>query len=471
MNSFVQHITNTTETENGCPTYKSTLNKCLDLFFIGASTDLQNAKTLFISAYKEDKITALKVAFYLRDVRDGQGKRDVIRAMLSHLIQTDTDTLNKILPYLPSIGRWKDVFENVELYHETTLQVLRGMIEIEKDTISLMCKWMPRKGKPAVILRQLLNLSPKEYRKFVVINTQVVETLMCANKWEDIDFSKLPSIAGKNYQNAFSNHCKESYEQFKEKLVKGETKINASTLYPHNIVSNLCCEVGDKVVLEQSWKSLPDYMEGSEKFNILPIIDTSSSMNHIAYGTTSAMHISIGLGIYLSERNRGTFKDLWCNFSSTPSFYQLEGDSIAEKIANLDYHNWGGSTNIQAVFDLMLKVSVANKVPEEDMPKVVLIISDMEFDEGIEGKVAYSQISDMYLVYGYKLPTIVFWNVCARNTNMPIRMMDNGIGISGYSPIIMKEILKGNLTNITPMLFMEDVIKERYNFLNTLSIV
>jgi hypothetical protein len=473
-NTFVSNITNIATTENGAISFKSSLNSNVDFFFHGASIEKESIIELFEKAYNENKLVALKNAFYLRDIRDGEKKKDVIEKVITFLNQKDTKVLQAILPYIPVIGSWKDVFKNVYMFNEETLNIVKNMIELVKDDSnisSLMAKWMPRKGENALILTKLLNFRAKEYRQFVVSRTNVVEQLMCSNRWDEIDYSKLPSVASKIYQKTFWRHSTDRYEKYLEKLEKGETKINSSVLFPHDIISMLLKNEGDITALNAQWNNLPNYMENSEKYNVFPVIDTSGSMESIAYGTTNCMSISVGLGIYMAQHNRGAFKNIWCNFSTTPQINELKGNNISEIVQNIDYVNWGNSTNIQAVFDLILNTSINNKVLIEDMPKTIVIVSDMQFDrainkQGIE-KDIYNYAKNEYKNYGYELPNIVFWNVDPKGRTTPIRFDEYGsVLIGGYSPSILKEILSGDIKNLTPLTFMLKVLVNRYKYLD-----
>lgn len=471
MNKFIEAMTNETQTENGAVAFKSSMNKNVDLFFAGAvKTSVDEVKNLITKAFQENRLLATKVAFYLRDAREGQGKRDVVRALIQVLSREDSSVLTKILPFIPMIGRWKDVFENMKLFNQEQLAMIKKMIEVgtqDPSTVQLMAKWMPRKGENAVILTKLLGLSPKEYRQFVVSNSNTVEQLMCAKQWDEIDFEKVPSVASKIYQKAFMRNA-ESYQAYVNSLVKGEAKVNASTLFPHDIVSAVMKRNGNMSVLDAQWKALPDYMEGAEQYNVLPVIDTSGSMTSPAYGNVTCMDISAGLGVYLAQHNRGAFKDMWCNFNDNPTFYTLKSGTIENVVRGLDYNNWGGSTNLNKVFDKLLSTALQNKVPAEDMPRVILIVSDMEFNSC--GRLSnYEKIKLQYKNSGYECPAIVFWNVSSRNGTTPVRFDEQGVAlVGGYSPVIMQQILKGGLEELTPEGMMLRTVADKYNYLNGL---
>jgi hypothetical protein len=174
---------------------------------------------------------------------------------------------------------------------------------------------MPRKGRVAVALREGLGMSPKEYRKTIASLSKTVEQQMCARKWDDINFSHVPSIASKAYQKAFKKHQATRYEEWQKGLATGETKVNAAAIFPHDVIVGL--RNGDIVTAEAQWAALPNYMEGSS--GMIPMVDVSGSMSSAkAGGNASCMDIALALGLYISERQQGTFKDEIITFSETP---------------------------------------------------------------------------------------------------------------------------------------------------------
>ncbi len=473
-NKFVTAVSNLGTTENGALTFTTSGSNLVDFFFSGAVSEINKTEQLFHKAYNEDKLLALKIAFYLRDVREGQGKRDVIRATLKYLYYNDKNMFNNILPFVPLIGRWKDVFETVSILSDESLSVVYSMIEagIEDDFHrSLIGKWAPRKGPNAKVLTKLLGVTDREYRKLVVGLSNTVEQKMCAKQWDDIDFSKLPSRAAKIYQKAFMRNAEEKYTKYVDSLVKGDkdVKVNASTLFPSDIVTALRNKRGNTDVLNAQWNALPDYMEASEHQNIFPVIDLSGSMCTNVHGSTTAMEVAIGLGLYVSTHNRGAYKNLWCNFSNTPKIFTLEGKNISDIIENLDYDNWGGSTDLQAVFSLILTRAINNRVPQEDMPSTIVIMSDMEFNSCARGTTNLEAIQEKYRASGYKIPMVVFWNIASRNNNSPATMNEKGVVlVGGYSPIIMKNILEVGFEPTTPIQMVINTIGDKYSYLDNL---
>ena len=451
---------NDTVTENGMATNSSSLNHCVDLFFtIGAmrGQDKQRLIRNFSLALLEDPTRAMKILFWVRDVREGAGERQIFRDVMKYLAEDHTEFLRKNIPYVSEYGRWDDLLTLIgtKLEADAFTQIRWGL-----DAKNGLCaKWMPRKGPEAAKLRNFLEMTPKQYRKTLVELTNVVETQMCANEWEKIDFGKLPSVASARYQKAFWKRNEEGYKSYIASLQKGEAKINAGAVYPYDVTKSL--QRGNSDVAIEQWKALPNYMEGSED-RILPVVDTSGSMQTSAGGNpnVSCMDVSISLGLYISERNEGVFKNAFITFSGDPKLQILKGN-LRDRFSQLQRADWGYNTDLVKVFDLILDQATKHSVPESEMPTKILILSDMEFDAAAKGNstwgsrvsnpwnsTAQEMIEQKYAAAGYKMPAIVYWNIQSRGDNIPVSFDKNGTAlISGFSPSILKSVIKGEITS------------------------
>lgn len=447
-----------TFTENGMPTYSSSLNNCVDLFFqIGASRG-KDIIPQFSKAINEDTDTALRVALWSRDVREGAGERQLFKNILKYLAESSfSNFIPRIIPKVPELGRFDDLICLMDTkYERDALRFISH--ELEKGN-GLCAKWIPRKGVFANKLRRYLNLTPKTYRKLLVELTNVVEQKMCANDWESIEFGKIPSLAAARYQNAFNKHVPELYEKYKENLKTGKDKINAGAVYPYDVLKSL--KSGDKDIAVQQWNSLPDYLDGNKE-NLLCLVDVSGSMDTQATGNLTCLDVAISLGLYISERSKGIFQDCFITFSEKPKLEKLRGD-LLDKYTQIIHSNWGGNTDIEKVFDLILNAALTHSVSSEDMPTKLIILSDMQFDDAFDypDLKIFELIEKKYSLFNYKVPDIIFWNL--RNSNgVPITFHQNGAAlVSGFSPSIMKSILA--CTEISPVkIMMETINKDRY---------
>lgn len=458
-------------TANGALTRGTSGQSALDLFsMIGSARNAQtDAVNLFSKAYGDNKELALRIALWARDVRGGAGERQVFRNIIGHLEKHDPVVLQKLTPFVPEYGRYDDIIKTVNVDSFTFKVAADELLGAIKGGNALAAKWTPRKGPVAVKLRQLWGMSPKYYRKFLVRNTNVVETAMCSGDWNSIEFDKLPSVAGLRYQKAFGKHATERYEAYKQALVKGEAKINASTLFPHNIVANIRIRSGDVNVMNAQWAALPNYL-GDRSNKVLCMCDVSDSMDTNIGGSVRAMDVSIALGLYTSERLSGAFKDVILTFSGEPQFHKVTGNSIAERVSNLERAHWDMNTDLQKAFVRILGLASANRVPAKDMPDTLLIISDMEFDACTsrysQAQTNFDGIKEKYEAAGYTLPKIVFWNVNGRAGNNPVKYNEQGTAmVSGFSPAILDTVLTGK--EFDPMTALYDaVMKERYDIVS-----
>ena len=453
---------NVTLTANGMVTNPTTLNKCVDLFFAigamrGKSKELVNK--LFDQAFLENPLVATKILFWVRDIRSGAGERKVFRDIIEYLSVNSPLTLRKNINFISEFGRWDDilVLMGTELEDE--------MFEIIKTALTngdgLCAKWMPRKGEVANKLRRLFKTTPKQYRKMLVDLTNVVETKMCSKDWESIDYSKIPSLASSRYQKSFKRNDIERYEEYKNSLIEGTAKVNAGAVYPYDIIKSMKMG-GDEVVNSKQWESLPNWMEGSEE-RILPVVDVSGSMECPAGGNPNltCMDIAVSLGMYISERSEGNFKDAFITFSESPELQYLKG-SLEQRLSQLISSDWGMSTNLEKVFNLILTQAKNNNIGEEFMPTKILILSDMQFNQATrrDSLGAQSMIEEMYKEAGYKMPNVVYWNLNSSGGNFPVEFDKNGTAlVSGFSPSILKSLLGGK--NMTPESILMDTVNDK----------
>ena len=469
---------NVTSTANGAKAYKSTGSKNLDLFGkIAACRDnVSEATRLFNLAYAEDAETATRILFWARDIRGGQGERKIFRELFKELVRSDATIGAKLVGLIPEFGRWDDlvVLEGT-LVWDVALNVIKTQLTTDLNTevgnsVSLLAKWLPSVNASSKESKRIgrkiaeaMGWSERQYRKtLAALRTQIriVEQAMCSREWSAIDYSKLPSRAGFMYRKAFAKRDGERYQTYLNAVEKGEAKINAGTIYPYEIVDKYLNkgESNDQT-LNLMWEALPNYMEGQE-FNGLVVADVSGSMAQ--YGGTP-MAVSISMAMYIAERNTGIWKDKFLTFSATPELQTVTGSTIASRIRNLSNASWGMNTNLQATFDLVLNTAVKNRIPEGDMPRKLIIVSDMEFDRCCTGASVtnFEAIRIKYAQAGYSLPELVFWNVNA-GANVPMKMHDTGTClVSGCSPSILKSVLTGKV--ITPIEVMKDAVySERY---------
>ena len=471
---------NITETLNGAKAYKSTLNECVDLFgkISACRKDIPQARKLFALAFKEDPETATRILFNARDIRGGQGEREVFRNLFKDLVSENSEIGEKLVELIPVYGRWDDllVLENTSAWGRVQYIILEQLRKDEValtagENVSLLGKWMPSINASSADSKrlgrrfaQLLGKNEREYRKFLTAlrsRIKIVEQKMCSKEWSEIDYEHLPSRAGFMYRKAFAKQDATRYAEYLSAVEKGDKKINAGTIYPYEIVENYLYKgASNDKTIDLMWEALPNYMEGQE-LNGLVVADVSGSMTCMG-GTPMA--VSISLAMYIAERNTGIWKDKFITFSYRPEIQTIVGKTIGDRIRNLHRADWAGNTDLRAVFESVLNAGIKNDVPDAEMPKKLIIVSDMQFDQACASnkRTNFEQIEKMYRKAGYEMPQLVFWNVNAIGGNVPMTIHDTGTClVSGCSPSILKSVLGGKV--ITPVDVMRDAVyNERY---------
>lgn len=450
-----EHSSNETRTDNGMPALISSTDPVVDLFYkIGSSRDI-DITPYFIKSYAKDALLSLRIALWARDIRGGAGERKTFRAILQFLRGINSSHLAAILRRVPDVGRFDDL---LVVDHPESYEIISRELGNKN---SLCAKWMPRKGSIAARLRKNLKLSPKQYRKLLVSLTTVVESKMCANAWTSITYPHVPSKAMNNYSNAFNRHDPEGFLSYKESLKNGDVTINAATLYPYDLI-NAIRNGKDLDIIIAQWDALPNYM-GSD--SILAMVDVSGSMDEPVNDKSkiTRLEIAISLGLYLSDKNSGKFKDMFLTFSESPDLMILEGN-LPQKMLQMENSHWGQNTDLEKAFTKVLEVAVRNNVPYEEMPSAMIILSDMQFDSCIGyDDSAMAMIRRQYHSHGYKAPNIIFWNL-GGSDNIPVNCNEHGCAlISGFSPGLMKSLLAD--PNINPQKIMRNTIMNaRYDF-------
>ena len=489
MNSFLngmKQVNNYAVTENGALTHFTTMDGLLDLFAMGAAyrtrTD-EDVILLFKKAFDENPVYALKCLFYIRDVRGGQGERRFFRVATKYLAKYDTAAMQRNLIHVPEFGRWDDLFVFIGTPLETeALDIIKHQLALDAQckTPSLLAKWMPSENtssaktvKTAKVVRKYLGMSPKQYRKVLSAlraRINVLERLMSEGRWDEIEFDKIPSKAGLKYKNAFARHdierqqaAVQSYADFAKDTTK---KVNASVLNPVDIAEQIF-KYGnwskpsetDRLMWDKYWSCLKDYYHGREERG-LAIVDVSGSMSG------QPMAAAVSMGAYIAERGKGPFADHFVTFSGHPELVRFEGVDIYDKFQRARQADWAMNTNIEATFDMLLNTALQTKCPADEMPQTLYIFSDMEFDGciscgpastghgywhddcrritgGAQGVTTLLEsIAQKWSAYGYELPRVIFWNLNARNNNIPA-LGGRFSYVSGFSMNMIETILSG----------------------------
>lgn len=484
MNKFVNSVSDLKKTENGATAYSTTRSAVYDMFALGGAYRQRSAEDcveLFKKAFAEDRLLAMKCLFYLRDIRGGQGERRFVREILKYLANEEPDTVMQNIELIPEFGRWDDLYSlygTLCWFAAEALMHKQFRLDIDSKTPSLLGKWLKSENASskntkllARATRKAFGLTPKQYRLSLSSlreKIKVTEKLMSENRWDEIEFDKIPSKAGLIYKNAFARRdiIRKKYESFANDK---NTKVNAEALYPYEIIrkaieSNKYSETQANMI-QKYWDNLPDYT-GDGESNILVMADVSGSMTIGGNKSVKPLDVSVSLALYFAEKQKGPFKDLFMTFTANPDFVTVEGSNIIEKIYSIIRAYWGWNTDLVKAFSEILKVATENNVPQEDMPKTLMVVSDMEIDQAtFRFKKEYENEPEMNIVHrmfeqaGYETPHLIYWNVNARNDTILDRS-DGVTCVSGCSPVIFESVLSGK-TGYDLML--EKLNSERYS--------
>ena len=460
MNRFVQsarYDSNLKTTENGAMAHSRLNNSVLELFAsIGAMRPRSDGdiKQKFLSAYNEDPVLTTKMLFYAGNIRGGLGERRTFRICLKTLANEHPSVVRDNLDNIGFYNRYDSLFELVgtpvekDMWKYISSTLMSDLLNVRDGRpCSLLAKWMPSEKASSEKTRKLafkamraLNVNERKYRKMLSLlrkQIKVVETDMSQNKWNMINYEAVPSKAMANYNRAFAKHDPIGFSVYKEALNNGKAKVNAATMFPYELVKNyMGYHPNTNSLADQQWRALPNYVEGEN--NIIVMADVSGSMSG------RPMETSVGLAIYFAERNKGAFKNLYMTFTSHPSFIEVNpNDTLQKKVYDCMGKGVGFSTNLEAAFLKILSTAVENRVPVEDMPKALVVISDMEIDKYMRPNARWDFIDTMrarFAHYGYELPIIVMWNVQARQDTY-LSTRDDVIFVSGQSPSVFKSFI------------------------------
>lgn len=461
------------ENTKGGMYYNSSYNANLD-FYSGISrfNTEEEIITAFRNAYSENRDLALANLLFTLDIREGKGERRIFKIAFKDLCNYASEDAKIILSYIGSLGRYDYIIEGLYTkIEDDVIELIKNTIlsDLESERPSLLAKWLPSHrthGKSSSIAKHIvkkLNISEKEYRQILSklrSKINIVEKNLTNRSYDNIMFEKVPTKAMLKYTNTFIREVTERFSEYKNSIVKGEAKINTQGLFCYEVIQNVINEKCDNEILNAMWEN-QKYVETKDR-NILVVADTSGSMfayNAIPYAS------AIGLAIYTAERNKGIFKNKFITFSSNPLLQEIRGKNILEKVHSI--RSIIDNTDVDKVFELLLKSMKDSNSTQEDLPSHIIIISDMEFDEGVysKGGTNFNGWKKAFKDEGFELPKIIFWNVAGRTNGFPVAKNDNDcIMVSGFSTNILENIF--NLEEFNSLEQMLAVLKKYIPLVN-----
>lgn len=491
-------------TENGALSFPTTDDARLDLFFKTVrGINVTDLYQLIEKSWEISKRDTLRTMFYVRDCRGGKGEKKIFWHFMIWLWDNHREYFINNMHCVPHYGSFKDLKRIMESHDEdgSLMCVARTAVGgalsktvisfwcdvIKKDTesmdsgnpISLAAKWIPIQDTRFC---KEMGLTHKNFRKAIRAlrdKLDIVECKMSANEWEKITFERVCSLSMKKYSSSFKKHCEERFSEYLKSVKKGEKKMNVSQLYPSDISRELLNEPTaascDEETLNIAWEQLLLKTRKNLSSKFLCVVDTSGSMNGMP------LQVAVSLGLFLSELYpESTFYRKFITFSNSPKLQTAEGNTLKERIMNISKSEWSMNTDLQKVFDLVLSSS-----KPEDHPDVLIILSDMQFDEAVkenrsqcwgiqeeenekkEELTNLAAIEEKYKKAGIKRPKLIFWNLREGTVDFPANTSTpNCALVSGYSPSILETLL--DTGDITPMnVFRRTIDSYRYDMVYT----
>lgn len=465
-----QHIV---YTENGARAYDSTGSKVYDLFAMAGALRTapeERIREMVKAAFEEAPNLALKCIFYLRDIRGGQGERRFFRIAMKTLVNSYSrykEVFTRLLDFIPEYGRWDDLYAFVgTCIEDRAFKLMYNQLTTDfySQSPSLLAKWLKSENASSKESRELakitmryFNMPPRTYRRVLSVirkRINVLERQMSEGKWSEIDYSKIPSLAGIRYSRAFVRNDGARYRTFMDDK---KNKVNAGALYPYDVVHYALKKCDGKTAANKYWDNLTNYFK-DKTFNGIAVVDTSASMGG------RPIEVALSLGYYCAERAKGPFHNRMITFSRRPKYINFKdyGDNFFDVVREIFRLNICEDTNLEGTFDLILNTAKNYNLAQEDLPEYIVVISDMEFNMGVAG----NRSPDTIMEYvrkrwndaGYEMPKLVYWNVNSHQENIPELNQEVSL-ISGFSPVGYDMILSGK-TGID--LMFDKLLSERY---------
>jgi len=455
--------------------YEHSLDHCVE-FFSKAGSLYDNHSTsfyenkedvldLFINSWIHNKEITFKLLLWLRSIRGGAGNRSGFRKCLKWLGDNEPVWVRNNIELIPEYGRWDDLRSLFNTACEAEA-VDVWFTAIYNGNI-LAAKWAKRTDIPLYLrFKQGNSSNMGDFRRFLanIRKKHIVEHKMCTKKWNEIDYSTVPSQAMSRYTNAFYKHDEQGFEKYKESLKNNETKINASALFPHDCVRTV--HYGDSKIADAQFDALPNYINDND--SIMVLCDSSGSMGISIGGNITAYDVSTSLSLYCSGKmpKSSPFYKKFIQFESESKFSDWNGMTFSEALYDDNIFDGAiGATRIDKALDLLLSTATMFNVSDKNIPKMLLICSDMQFTEAVDD---YNKTEKQETIIerslkkwddkDYTRPKIVYWNLVPYDGQPDTIKSKNIALVSGFSPSILKSVL--SCDDFSPKAVMMKALKD-----------
>ena len=489
---------------------------------VGANRgNAQRSHQAWLKALAGHPLLAVRALFYLRDPRGGVGERDLFRYFFMQLAEQNDAMAASLVRHIPEFGRWDDLTmffsdksfaacpltTNAAVSLATTQLAEDMQSALNGEAVSLCAKWMPSwktsskaTRTKAVWFAGRLGMSLGKYNRTLVTLRQairIIETKISNGEWSNVDYNTIPAKAHMIYKDAFMRHDSERYSAWLASLSNPDSgnSIKATSLMAYEFAAKYGVSSGWSfhipkydATLEAQWEqliadALVDLDDMDEELNALCCVDNSGSMYSAGYhggnsldSNMSPATIGNSIALYIASVVQGPFHNVYMTFDDDAKIKFLPDSNLKDKLNHLFGEVWkGGTTNVQSAYMTLLRHAVKNDVPEKDMPNVIVILSDMQFDSVGYGrnraKTIMEDMREKYANAGYKLPVVVYWNLNGYAKTHPVKADEHGtITISGFNQAIGNSFLKMDLPKLqsmTPLTEMIDrLTSPRYSVIN-----
>lgn len=495
------------KTDNNATALETTNNMFLDLFTnIIRDCNYNVLDKLIFKCMENNPYRTIAIIFNARDRISGKKEKKISNDAYLWLKFNNYEKTYEynIKNYINKYGSWKDILYIISVIYknksfndlfETKLfseQLIEDRFNYDNEKlISLCAKWCPSENS---YYQKKYNIYNKILYDIIEINGQyniknkneffrktyltplrnkinIVETKMCQKKWRDIDYEKVPSIATKKYKNAFIKNDKERYLEYLTNVSKGIQKINVTGILPHELVNYYLQDETRELdlTIENQWKTILDDMKQSGLFNeLIAVVDVSGSMFSASNGSIPAQ-VAIALGLLISNCCQGIYKNKVITFHSSPSFHEIKGTTLKEQVECIRKTEWGYNTNFELIANLIIKYGKENNLTDFDMPKKLVVLSDMQFDEAVRDDYEYDK-KDLELLYfnfskkfrknNYEVPKMIYWNLNADNSkSFPVNdKVKNTAIISGFSEQLLKIFM--TYDEFSPEIILDGILEK-----------
>jgi hypothetical protein len=489
-----------TQTENGALSYDSTGSACVNFFFkVVRDTSETELIKLLEQSHNENPHDTIKLVFQLRDARGGKGERQqFLRCIRWYVANGYEKTILSLISSIPYFGRWKDLLELLDIggnINEFVFRTFANILDkdrtrfLQKKSTSLCAKWAPSEGgeydkkyKAASKIAKYMGITMKQYRKEYLAPlraySNTTEVWMCSQQWDKIKYETVASYCMHKNKNTFIKHDEERFNKYINAIKSSEHKINASQLFPHELIAHYIrpgtlktknTEIDN--IVEAQWKELVKHCKQNESISMgrcLPVCDVSGSMtrNNLSKSSPTPINVCVGMGLLLSELAEHPFKNQIITFHDNPKLCSIEGTSLKDKIDKVCALPWGMNTNLEKVFEMILYKCKQYNLTEDQCPETIIVFSDMQFDKCVIGGNSsgnitnYDAIKSKYMRAGYNMPKIIFWNLSGNTQDFPVMCYKNQTAlVSGYSPSLLKLFMDEN--DINPYKIMRKAIDDK----------